>query len=109
MILRSRTIAPALQLATRNYATKHEPRQVLNAEVIARLQQQEQAIANRQRNLPPPGSDKYFYLTAIGLILATPPIIYYWWQHRAEHMGKKKEDMLKQIEIKRKEFLESQR
>ncbi|USW55563.1 hypothetical protein Slin15195_G088820 [Septoria linicola] len=109
MLLRSRPKARSLRAFTRSYLSQHEARNVLNTEAIAKLQRHEQAIAARSRKVPPRGSDKWFYLTAIGLTLATPPIVYFWWQHRAEHMGKKKEEMIRQIEIKRKEFLENER
>ena len=107
MILRPRTIV--FRGGLRGYASQHEARPVLNSQVVAQLQAQEQAIVARSRKLPPRGSDKWFYLTAVGLVVATPPIIYFWWQHRAEHMGKKKQDMIRQIEANRKEFLEKQR
>lgn len=50
-------------------------------------------------------SDRGLYLTALVALLVTPPTVYYWWQHRAEHMGKKKADMIQRGEEARKAFL----
>lgn len=97
------------RLGLRSFASQHEARPGMDSQTLVKLQQQEQALAARNRTVPPRGSDKWFYLTAIGLLLATPPIVYFWWQHRAEHMGKKKQDMIRQIEANRKAFLEQQR
>lgn len=52
------------------------------------------------------GSDRYLYITALLLFLATPPVIYFWGQHRAEHMGQKKKAMLEELAVKRREFQE---
>lgn len=53
------------------------------------------------------GSDQYIYITALVLLLATPPTIYFWWQHRAEHMGQKKQAMLEELAERRRAFQES--
>lgn len=53
------------------------------------------------------GGDQFIYITALVLFLATPPIIYFWWQHRAEHMGQKKQAMLEELAERRRAFQES--
>jgi uncharacterized protein HemX len=73
---------------------------------LAELQAKERELAARQPKSVPQGSDRALYLTAIGMVLVTPLVCWGWWQHRAEHMGKKKEDLKKQMEIKRQQWIE---
>ncbi|KAF2167925.1 hypothetical protein M409DRAFT_22071 [Zasmidium cellare ATCC 36951] len=70
--------------------------------------QQHAALVERTRKLNSySGSDRYIYITAIVLFLATPPVIYFWWRHRAEHMGQKKQAMLEELAERRRVFQES--
>ena len=46
-----------------------------------------------------------FFLVAFVSILITPPIMYFYYEHRREHMGKKKEALIQQIEARRKAYL----
>lgn len=92
-------------------AARIEARERAAAEALAASRvdaaRQHAALVERTRKLNSNnGSDKYIYITAIVLFLATPPIIYFWWQHRAKHMGKKKEAMLEELAVRRREFQE---
>lgn len=85
---------PHVRQAARGYRINHE--------AVAKLEQQAREIDAR----PPPtskqrASDKNLYFTALALILVTPPGVWYWYEHRKEHMGKKKEALLKQMEERR--------
>lgn len=105
MILPSATPASALRkaasLAQVRYATS-----VKSSAQLAELQRQARELDNRPPSPPKQrGSDRAFYLTTIALFLVTPPICWFWFQHRKEHMGRKKEELLRQMEVKRKEFL----
>lgn len=62
---------------------------------------------NKKLRTPPRGGDRGLYLTALALLLVMPPASYFWWQHRAEHMGQKKQEMMKELEVRRKAFREA--
>lgn len=66
------------------------------------VQQTPNAIAPQPaKELP---QDDGLYWTALGLLLFTPPIVWFYYQHRKEHMGKKKEQVLQRLAEKRAAF-----
>lgn len=69
------------------------------------VQQHTDTARKLQEQSRAPPSDRGLYFTALGLLLVTPPAVYFWWQHRAEHMGKKKEDLLWNLEERRKSWI----
>ena len=53
------------------------------------------------RELP---SDSNLYYTAFGLSVMGAVFTWFWYQHRKEHMGKKKQEVIQKIEERRAEF-----
>ncbi|KXS98646.1 hypothetical protein AC578_10052 [Pseudocercospora eumusae] len=78
----------------------------INHEAVARLEQQAREIDARPPPIPKQrGSDRNLLLTAIGLFATAPLITYFWYEHRKEHMGKKKQDLIKHLEERRERWL----
>ena len=67
----------------------------------------EMAERNKKLTTPPKAGDRGLYLTALALLLFTPPACYFWCKHRAEHMGQKKQEMIKELQERRKAFTEA--
>ena len=105
------TEAAAQQSAPPPPAIPAGPAQPLQPSVRTLTAEQKQYIemaeTNKKLRTPPKAGDRGLYLTALALLLFTPPVCYFWWQHRAEHMGQKKQEMIKELQERRKAFREA--
>lgn len=103
--LRSRVIP---QIAKRRYAS--QPVETSIPAPAAEAQQHRQIIQQQTQNAiapqsqpaaRPPPQDDGLYWTALLLLFVTPPAVWFYYQHRKEHMGKKKEELIQKIKVKR--------
>lgn len=110
MILRHPLRRINLSIPSRRLSSTTSPpttqRISIDSKTLAKLKEQERAIEQRRQQSLAVTSDRTLYFTAIALVLITPPVCWFYYQHRKEHMGKKKEEMIETIKEKRKVWRE---